>query len=129
MENAERGVVAADIASLPLGDGTVDVVVFCLSLMGSNFQDFVVEAGRVLRSGGTLLIAEVRSRFEDLGEAAFLARLAQLGFEHAARSSLRHNSHFFEWELRKRSGSSESSSQKRASREKMTLKPCIYKRR
>jgi ribosomal RNA-processing protein 8 len=36
--------------------------------MGTNFPDFLLEANRVLKFGGTLFIAEVLSRFEDVKE-------------------------------------------------------------
>ena len=42
-------VTVADIAHLPLGAGTVDVAVFCLSLMGANHVEFLCEARRVLK--------------------------------------------------------------------------------
>jgi len=61
---ANPSVTACDIAHVPLPDASVDVVVFCLSLMGTNYLDFLQEADRILRPGGRLLIAEVRSRFE-----------------------------------------------------------------
>ncbi|RYO79918.1 hypothetical protein DL764_009958 [Monosporascus ibericus] len=53
----------ADIANLPLADGAVDVAVFCLALMGTNWLDFVEEAYRVLRWRGELWVAEIKSRF------------------------------------------------------------------
>lgn len=58
-------VVKADIANLPLNNGEVDVAVFCLSLMGTNWIDFVEEAWRVLRGDGKgeVWVAEVKSRF------------------------------------------------------------------
>jgi len=57
-------VIAADIADLPLRDGSVDVAVFCLALMGTNWLDFVDEAWRILRAkGGELWVAEIKSRF------------------------------------------------------------------
>ena len=57
--------------------------------MGPNYVDFLIEAWRVLKSKGTLRIAEVESRFIrdsiasnlDSGLAAFTATLAQLGFK------------------------------------------------
>lgn len=69
---ANPRVTACDIANVPLGAACVDVAVFCLSLMGTNYTDFLAEAERVLRPGGRLLIAEVRSRFEgaEEGDAA-----------------------------------------------------------
>lgn len=56
-------VMRADIANLPLADGSVDVAIFCLALMGTNWTDFVEEAYRVLRWKGELWVAEIKSRF------------------------------------------------------------------
>ncbi|KAK2759511.1 25S rRNA (adenine645-N1)-methyltransferase [Arachnomyces sp. PD_36] len=58
-------VTKADISALPLGDGTVDVTIFCLSLMGTNWVSFVEEAWRILRSDGKgeCWVSEVKSRF------------------------------------------------------------------
>mmetsp|Transcript_24069 Transcript_24069/g.40916 ORF Transcript_24069/g.40916 Transcript_24069/m.40916 type:complete len:304 (-) Transcript_24069:41-952(-) len=61
-------VTACDIAHVPLANNSVDVVVFCLSLMGTNIGDFLREANRVLKVGGHIKIAEVRSRFQDKNE-------------------------------------------------------------
>ena len=36
----------------------VDIAVFCLSLMGENWPDYVTEAKRCLRRNGMLMIAE-----------------------------------------------------------------------
>lgn len=57
------GVRAADIANLPLDSGSIDVAVFSLALMGTNWPDFIDEAWRVLRWGGECWVAEIRSRF------------------------------------------------------------------
>ncbi|KAI1775233.1 methyltransferase-domain-containing protein [Hypoxylon cercidicola] len=60
-------VTKADIADLPLEDGSVNVVVFCLALMGTNWLDFVEEAYRVLHWKGELWVAEIKSRFGQVG--------------------------------------------------------------
>lgn len=44
-------VTACDMAHVPLDDSSVNVAVFCLSLMGTNLQDYLVEANRVLKIG------------------------------------------------------------------------------
>ena len=51
---------------MPLSTNSLDIAVFSLSLMGTNYIDFIIEANRVLRNKGTLLIAEVLSRFTDI---------------------------------------------------------------
>jgi len=67
---ASGEVLAADMADLPLRDGSVDVAVFCLALMGTNWLDFVDEAWRVLRArGAELWVAEIKSRFGRVGRA------------------------------------------------------------
>ncbi|KAK3390491.1 methyltransferase-domain-containing protein [Podospora didyma] len=56
-------VTRADIANLPLADRSVDIAIFCLALMGTNWIDFVEEAYRILRWKGELWVAEIKSRF------------------------------------------------------------------
>ncbi|KAL5336188.1 methyltransferase-domain-containing protein [Aspergillus crustosus] len=58
-------ITKTDIANLPLGDGSVDIAIFCLSLMGTNWVSFVEEAWRVLRGDGKgeCWVSEVKSRF------------------------------------------------------------------
>ncbi|KAI4155804.1 MAG: hypothetical protein LQ340_000756 [Diploschistes diacapsis] len=56
-------VTVADIRSLPLADASVDVAIFCLALMGTNWIEFIEEAYRVLKWKGECWIAEVASRF------------------------------------------------------------------
>ncbi|KAF8242976.1 hypothetical protein K440DRAFT_89776 [Wilcoxina mikolae CBS 423.85] len=56
-------VTVADIAHLPLEKESVDVVIFCLALMGTNFLEFVEEAHRILKWRGELWVAEIKSRF------------------------------------------------------------------
>ncbi|NXG99103.1 RRP8 protein, partial [Loxia leucoptera] len=72
-------VTVCDMAKVPLAAEAVDVAVFCLALMGTNLQEILGEANRVLKLGGTLLVAEVASRFEDTH--AFLRAMTQLGFK------------------------------------------------
>lgn len=57
-------ITVADLCRLPLKDGEVDVAVICLALMGTNWVDGVDEVGRVVRAGGEVWVAEIRSRFQ-----------------------------------------------------------------
>ncbi|KAK0535242.1 25S rRNA (adenine645-N1)-methyltransferase [Tilletia horrida] len=66
-----------DAAANP--QAVVDVVVFCLSLMPTNWVDMILEARRILREGGELYIAEVASRFNTLD--TFISILERSGFK------------------------------------------------
>ncbi|KAL5594689.1 hypothetical protein BROUX41_001605 [Berkeleyomyces rouxiae] len=63
-------ITAADIANVPLEDGAVDVAVFCLALMGTNWLDFIDEAYRILHWKGELWVSEIKSRFGRVGGPA-----------------------------------------------------------
>lgn len=66
--NAHLITVADICGTLPLEDNSVDVAIFCLSLMGTNWVDSVQEAARSVRPGGEVWVAEIRSRFARVGE-------------------------------------------------------------
>jgi Hypothetical methyltransferase/Probable Zinc-ribbon domain/SNF2-related domain/Helicase conserved C-terminal domain len=72
-------VIACDIAHVPLEDETLDLAIFCLALMGSNFTDYIREAQRCLRLDGMLHIWEPSSYFDDIKK--FCSQLARLGFD------------------------------------------------
>lgn len=74
-----ESVVACDIASVPLEEETLDLAIFCLSLMGSNVTDYVREAHRCLRLDGHLHIWEPANYFDDLKR--FRDGLRRLGFD------------------------------------------------
>ncbi|KAI4693308.1 uncharacterized protein J4E88_001679 [Alternaria novae-zelandiae] len=56
-------VTIADISALPISENSVDVAIFCLALMGTNWLDFIDEAYRILRWKGELWVSEIKSRF------------------------------------------------------------------
>ncbi|GAB4848072.1 hypothetical protein Ancab_002734 [Ancistrocladus abbreviatus] len=82
--SSEPSVIACDMANTPLGSSTIDVVIFCLSLMGTDFPSYLQEAHRVLKPSGWLLIAEVKSRFDPNTGGAdpnrFAKAVCKLGF-------------------------------------------------
>lgn len=52
-------IIVCDMKSVPLKeDGKLDVAVFCLSLMGENWPDYITEAKRCVAKNGLLFIAE-----------------------------------------------------------------------
>ena len=75
----DERVIACDITRVPLEDQSLDLAIFCLSLMGSNFTDYIREAHRCLHIDGYLHIWEAASYFDDVKK--FAAGLAKLGFE------------------------------------------------
>ena len=70
-------VIQADISNLPLEDESLDIAIFSLSLMSTNFVDMIIEANRTLKIDGLLFIAEVSSRLEI---NKFVSLLKTLGF-------------------------------------------------
>uniref|UniRef100_A0A8D1I3R9 Ribosomal RNA-processing protein 8 n=1 Tax=Sus scrofa TaxID=9823 RepID=A0A8D1I3R9_PIG len=115
-------VTVCDMAQVPLEDASVDVAVFCLSLMGTNIRDFLEEANRVLKPGGLLKVAEVSSRFEDV--RTFLGAVAKLGFKVISKDLT--NSHFFLFDFQKTGPPRVGPKAQLAG---LKLQPCLYKRR
>ncbi|XP_077984101.1 ribosomal RNA-processing protein 8-like [Glandiceps talaboti] len=113
-------VVVCDMAKVPLEAESVDLVVFCLSLMGTNLVDFITEANRVLRNDGILKIAEVASRFDNVKN--FVRAFKRLGF--TLQSKDLSNKFFYLFEFTK-TGKAE----KWNSLFGLELKPCVYKKR
>ena len=109
-------VVECDIANVPLESSSLDCVIFCLSLMGTNFIDFLKEANRLLKIGGIVKIAEVTSRLD----SSFENLLDELGFKIDTKTLKNNFFTFFTLTKRKKPNKSIS---------KVELKPCIYKRR
>lgn len=74
-------VTECDMANLPLSDSTVDVAVFCLSLMGVNYSEYLKEAYRILAPNGIVIVAEVTSRFPDHSPNTFVQGVEAIGFQ------------------------------------------------
>ena len=59
-------ITIADVSNLlaaGVKDGIVDIAICCLSLMGTNWVDVVSECARIVRGGGEVWVAEIKSRF------------------------------------------------------------------
>ena len=110
-------VTECDMSHTPLSDHSVDVVVFVLSLMGTNLDDFINEAHRILNKKGTLLIIEVTSRIEN--EKSFVDAVEERGFIKIGKKELTNYFTWFEFSV----------GTPRQRDHKLVLKPCIYKKR
>lgn len=133
------GVVACNMAAVPLPPCSVDVVVFCLSLMGVDYGTFVEEAARLLRPCGIVWIAEVASRFVDERGAsvlnAFLAAARARGLTTVHRDAS--NPYFILLRLAKEGPQREGPHDGAAAAERRprksvpwpTLRACLYKKR
>jgi superfamily II DNA or RNA helicase len=74
-----ENVIACDMSHTCLDDACLDVAVFSLSLMGSNFIDYLKEAHRCLKLYGHIWIAEPTSRIQNI--ELFRDLLFRLGFD------------------------------------------------
>lgn len=74
-----ENVIACDMSHVSLDNTSLDVAIFSLSLMGSNFTDYIKEAHRCLKLDGHLWIIESTSRFSELKQ--FTKGLEKLGFD------------------------------------------------
>ncbi|XP_069568451.1 uncharacterized protein rrp8 isoform X1 [Brachyistius frenatus] len=113
-------VTVCDMANVPLKDASVNIAVFCLSLMGTNLADFLAEANRVLKTSGVLKVAEVASRFDNVRD--FITALANLGFKIVSKDT--ENTHFYSFEFVKTKNAPEN-----VKKFGLQLKPCMYKKR
>ncbi|GLU11346.1 hypothetical protein SLE2022_281010 [Rubroshorea leprosula] len=123
----DPSVIACDMSNTPLDSASVDVAVFSLSLMGTNFSSYLKEAHRVLKPSGWLLIAEVKSRFDPSNGGAdpnnFSTAVCDLGFTSTSKDLS--NKMFILLYFKKK----ENQKSKKKETEWPELKPCLYKRR
>ena len=119
--------IQTDISRVPLGSGSLDVGVFCLSLMGTNFPDFLREANRVLRFQGKLFVAEVASRFHESDCANFVKLTKEeAGFRCIKAAKLKD---FFYVMVFEKEKDVRKLHQSISDDFRESLKPCLYKRR
>ncbi|KAI8439869.1 hypothetical protein MSG28_001337 [Choristoneura fumiferana] len=94
------GVEVCDMAHTPLLSGSMDVVVYCLALMGTELGAYLAEGNRVLKTG----------------------RVEKLGFKLVKADQSHQVFHFLEFRKTQEAP-------KKAKHLQLTLKPCLYKRR
>ncbi|KAG6548270.1 hypothetical protein Mapa_010321 [Marchantia paleacea] len=125
--SSDPSVIACNMAKTPLVTSSIDVAVFCLSLMGTDYPTFIEEAHRVLKSRGWMVVAEVKSRLDagngGAGPQAFISALKSFGFALDSQDSSNKMFHMFYFQ---KEGFKHDAKRKINWPE---LKPCIYKRR
>ena len=113
-------VTGCDMAHVPLKRHSVDLCIFCLSLMGTNVSDFIREARRVVKKGGEMRICEVSSRFSSYND--FIRDVEAFGFELLSMTELSKMFVELVFTAVKRDKDT-------ANLPQISLKPCVYKRR
>ncbi|KAH8299496.1 hypothetical protein KR044_001986, partial [Drosophila immigrans] len=113
-------IVACNITKTPLEAQALDVAVYCLSLMGSNLNDYLLEANRVLKLHGNVYIAEIQSRFEDVRE--FIRFMTSCGFDLVKKDVAVNYFYFFHFRKMRHVG-------KDVKLKPFSLKPCLYRKR
>ena len=96
------------------------MLVYSLSIMGTNIDQILLEANRVLKEGGILYVIEVQSRVKSVKE--FTEQVQKYGFKYEAGGE---NNYLFEASFKK-NGVPISNKKERNC---VVLEPCIYKRR
>jgi ribosomal RNA-processing protein 8 len=124
-------VQTCDIAHTPMKSKSADIVIFCLSLMGTNLTDFIHEAHRILRLRGTMKIAEIASRFGNQPQK-FIRKIETIGFQCSKNNAFddmnnigtktSSSKYFYTFDFVKTSDEIQSKSI-------VTLAPCLHKKR
>lgn len=117
-------ITQCDIKNVPLKNSECDIAIFCLSLMGTNFIDFIKESYRILKPGGILIVAEITSRIISLKK--FVSIFHSLDFNLRKRKNIKN--YFTLFVFRKGSINNVTNSITKHI-ESEVLKPCLYKKR
>ena len=76
----DENVIKCDMSKVPLKDNILDVAVFSLSLMGTNYKDYLKEAYRTLKYNGHIFICEPSSKWKGR-EYELKQILKEIGFK------------------------------------------------
>lgn len=123
--STHKDVIEANMINLPLENMVVDCVVYSLSLMARNIGEVILEAKRVLRPKGSILIVEVTSRFRGR-EKKFIGCMHKLGFKSTSMSRLPPNDFFTFFHFTKTDNNMD---YPRSMLGDLYLSPCSYKSR
>lgn len=120
-----KHVTVADSANVPLEDNSVDVCVFSLSLMATDYEKSLFEAFRILKPNRLLKIVEVRSRIPFPNR--FAEMVASIGFEAEYHDVA--GDYFVAFDFVKRTGQEHPNMRDLAHSPGDVLVPSLYKKR
>lgn len=66
--SSRENITECDISQMPLEDDSVEICIMSMALWGSNCNEYIAEANRVLESGGKLYIIDSTKRWSDANE-------------------------------------------------------------
>ena len=70
--SVSSNVIECDISHVPLEDNMVDYCILSLAMWGSNCQEYLQEAHRILDSNGKLYIIEPTKRWSEISESGIV---------------------------------------------------------
>lgn len=122
--SAHNDITKANMESLPVPNENFTCLVYSLSLMARNLGNILLEAKRILKVGGSLIIVEVTSRF-DGKEKKFIMKLEKIGFKLKSSKQLPPNGYFTFFHLTKIDSKLDFPNHNT----NIELKSCVYKTR
>ena len=99
----DKNVIQSDMCDLNkyVTDESKDICIFCLSLWGTNYEDCIKEANRIMKHGGILIIVEPYSKFGENEHYKtideFSEKIEKYGFEVLGRNVIRNNFVYFKF--------------------------------
>lgn len=99
----DKNVIQSDMCDLSkyVHNESKDICVFCLSLWGTNYEDYIKEANRIMKHGGILIIVEPYSKFGENEHYKtideFSEKIEKYGFEVLGRNVIRNNFVYFKF--------------------------------
>lgn len=117
-------ITQANMDNLPLKNESINCCIYSLSLMAKSLGKILLEAKRILKTNGSLLIVEVTSRF-DGKEKRWTNQMMSIGFKQKSTDTLPPNGYFTFFHFVKQDSNLDYKNRDL----RIQLKPCQYKAR
>lgn len=72
--STSENIIECDISQMPLEEYSVEICIMSMSLWGSNCEEYIREAYRVLETGGKLYIIDSTKRWSDITEYGVIVK-------------------------------------------------------